>query len=347
MKRASCYPAVSALFLMLSSLGAGISAQPSDELPLHTHRSSDRALFAWAGDDMQTVHDAVRAGDLAKVKALVAEDPKVVNEKDDLGQSPLHLAAAAGRQDMVDFLTAKGADEKAVSRDGRSLVHCAATGGLVELMDRLIKFAFIEKFQQAESLKPRVVFPIHAYNREFMYGAFAREAAEKKLPSRVILPENKGDRHEIYSQTGDITPASAEGGELGHIERSIRGCIGWAKDKDFRLLYSLIANDPDFLEVHPDGAVIKGFEEFKKGERFWGSPDFKAVRYEIRDLKIKLSRSGEVAWFFCILDDINEWKGQPASWENTRWTGVLEKRDGRWVMAQQHFSFAAEEERSP
>jgi hypothetical protein len=48
-----------------------------------------------------------------------------------------------------------------------------------------------------------------------------------------------------------------------------------------------------------------------------------------------------VAWFFCILDDINEWKGQPANWENTRWSGVLEKRSGRWVMAQQHFSFAA------
>ena len=93
--------------------------------------------------------------------------------------------------------------------------------------------------------------------------------------------------------------------------------------------------------MHPDGAVVKGFEDFKKAEKFWGSPDFKAVRYEIRDLKIKLSKSGDVAWFYCILDDINEWKGQPANWENARWTGVLEKRDGRWMMAQQHFSFAA------
>jgi ketosteroid isomerase-like protein len=133
------------------------------------------------------------------------------------------------------------------------------------------------------------------------------------------------------------------GDELGRIERSIRDCIGWAKTKDFRLLYGVIANDPDFLEVHPDGAVVKGFEDFKKAEKFWGSPDFKAVRYEIRDLKIKLSKSGDVAWFFCVLDDINEWKGQPANWENTRWTGVLEKRDGRWVMAQQHFSFAAKD----
>ncbi|MBE0713884.1 MAG: nuclear transport factor 2 family protein [Candidatus Aminicenantes bacterium] len=141
-----------------------------------------------------------------------------------------------------------------------------------------------------------------------------------------------------------VGPSGAAGGdELGLIEQSIRACIGWAKTKDFHLLYNVIANDTDFLEVHPDGAVVKGFEDFKKAEKFWGSPDFKAVRYEIRDLKIKLSKSGDVAWFFCILDDINEWKGQPANWENTRWTGVLEKRDGRWVTVQQHFSFAAKE----
>jgi L-ascorbate metabolism protein UlaG (beta-lactamase superfamily)/ketosteroid isomerase-like protein len=132
-----------------------------------------------------------------------------------------------------------------------------------------------------------------------------------------------------------------DGDERESIEKAIHACIGWAKDKDFGLLYSVIAADADFLEVHPDGKIVRGIEEFKKAEAFWGSPDFKAVRYEIRDLSIKLSRSGDVAWFACILDDINEWKGRPANWEDTRWTGVLEKREGRWVMAQQHFSFAA------
>jgi ketosteroid isomerase-like protein len=136
-------------------------------------------------------------------------------------------------------------------------------------------------------------------------------------------------------------PGEGDADERARIEKAIHACIGWAKTKDFGLLYSVIAADADFLEVHPDGKVVKGIEEFKKAEAFWGSPDFKAVRYEVRDLKIKLSRSGDVAWFAGILDDINEWKGRPASWEDTRWTGVLEKRDGRWVMVQQHFSFAA------
>lgn len=137
------------------------------------------------------------------------------------------------------------------------------------------------------------------------------------------------------------------GDELRQIEKAIHACIGWAKTKDFGLLYGIIANDADFLEVHPDGKIVRGFEEFRQAEAFWGSPDFKAIRYEIRDLKTKLSKSGDVAWFSAILDDINEWKGRPANWEDTRWTGVLEKRDGRWVMVQQHFSFAEKKPSGP
>lgn len=129
--------------------------------------------------------------------------------------------------------------------------------------------------------------------------------------------------------------------EIARVEKAIHNTIGWAKNKDLNVLYSVIANDSNFIEIHPNDRVVKGIDEFKKAEKFWCSPDFKAIRYEIRDLKIQLSNSKDVAWFYCILDDINEWKGQPANWENTRWTGVLEKRNGNWVMVQQHFSFAS------
>ena len=130
--------------------------------------------------------------------------------------------------------------------------------------------------------------------------------------------------------------------EIDSVRSAIHASISWAKNKDFQLLYSTIANDSNYLEVDPGPGLIKGFEEFKRNEVFWGSPDFKTVRYEIRDLIINFSKKGDVAWFYCILDDENEWKGQPASWINTRWTGVLEKRDGRWNLVQSHFSFAKE-----
>jgi hypothetical protein len=125
------------------------------------------------------------------------------------------------------------------------------------------------------------------------------------------------------------------------VEKAIHSSIGWAKNKDINLLYSIIANDTNYIEVDPGNRVVKGFQDFKKAENFWMSPDFKAIRYEIRDLKINFSKSGNVAWYFCMLDDINEWKGEPANWENTRWTGVLEKRNGIWIIVQMHFSFAS------
>jgi ketosteroid isomerase-like protein len=126
------------------------------------------------------------------------------------------------------------------------------------------------------------------------------------------------------------------------VEKTIHSCIGWAGKKDLELLHSVIANDPDFLEVDPENRVVRGFEDFRKAEKMWMSPDFQAVRYEIRDLTISISQSGDVAWWFCMLDDINTWQGNPASWMNTRWTGVLEKRKGKWIIVQQHFSFAVE-----
>jgi ketosteroid isomerase-like protein len=126
------------------------------------------------------------------------------------------------------------------------------------------------------------------------------------------------------------------------VEQTINNVMDWAIEKDFELFYSSIANDSTFISVTPYNRVKFGFNEVRKDSAFWGSPHFKAIRHELRDLHINFSLSGDVAWFFCYLDDINEWKGQPANWENVRWTGVLEKRNGKWRIVQQHFSFASE-----
>jgi hypothetical protein len=80
----------------------------------------------------------------------------------------------------------------------------------------------------------------------------------------------------------DIKPPAVDNAkEKQMIEKSIRGAIGWAKDKNLSFLYNIIANDTSFLEVHPGPKVVKGFSDFRKAEEFWMSPDFKAVKYEI------------------------------------------------------------------
>ena len=56
-------------------------------------------LFALAGSKLAfagEIHEAAASGDLAEVKALLKEDPGLVNSKDTNYYTPLHMAAMMG-----------------------------------------------------------------------------------------------------------------------------------------------------------------------------------------------------------------------------------------------------------
>ncbi|OGU61370.1 MAG: hypothetical protein A2V66_15925 [Ignavibacteria bacterium RBG_13_36_8] len=131
--------------------------------------------------------------------------------------------------------------------------------------------------------------------------------------------------------------------EIALVEKAINNVFGWAINKDFELFFNTIADDSNFVSVTPYKRVKFGAQAVKNDTAFWASPNFKAIRHELHNLKINFSSGGDVAWFYCVLDDINTWKGEPANWEKVRWTGVLEKRNGKWRVVQQHFSWPNEE----
>jgi ketosteroid isomerase-like protein len=133
--------------------------------------------------------------------------------------------------------------------------------------------------------------------------------------------------------------------EKAKVEKVIRASIEWAMNKDKDLLYRSFVNDSTLFYFSPDnGGTIRGFDQFKQlVEQIFMNPAFKAVGSEFKDLDIHLSRSGDVAWYSCILNDRNTWNGQPSNWENVRWTGVLEKHNGNWVIVQMHFSYSEED----
>lgn len=114
--------------------------------------------------------------------------------------------------------------------------------------------------------------------------------------------------------------------------------------KDRKLLLDSVAQDLDFFIYHPDSrSTIVGFDAFiRMVDQVFMNEAFRATGFSVRDLKINISNSGDVAWYSAILDDHGEWQGRPSSWIDTRWTGVLEKRKGKWVIVQMHFSFAAD-----
>jgi len=127
------------------------------------------------------------------------------------------------------------------------------------------------------------------------------------------------------------------------IEETVYDSIAWALTKDRARLESIIAHDDDYFSFHPGGLDgVHGYAEFEHGFDLWMDPRFEATSTDVRQFRCHLSRSGEVAWFSAILDDCYIWDGEPGCWKDTRWTGVLEKRDGRWQIVQMHFSFASD-----
>jgi len=143
----------------------------------------------------------------------------------------------------------------------------------------------------------------------------------------------------VFVSSGCAAKAS-RAKEKAAIEKNIRASIGWALTKDRALLESVLAHDDRLFIFNPDSKSTAGWDQFVKGFDFWMDPRFKATRFEVRELRIDISRSGDVAWWSCILDDLGEWDGKPIGWKDTRWTGVIEKRGREWIIVQMHFSFA-------
>jgi len=155
------------------------------------------------------------------------------------------------------------------------------------------------------------------------------------LTSMLIVIWLYGCDHSQVTKT--FVPSNEDSVEVIKV---INNVFGWAVTKNFDLFFNSIANDSDFISVTPYARVKFGFNEVKNDTAFWASPNFKAISHEVKDLKLNFSKDGSIAWFYCVVNDYNSWKDQPANWENTRWTGVLEKREGKWRVVQQHFSWA-------
>jgi ankyrin repeat protein len=94
----------------------------------------------YAANDHRHVPDAW----LATVKFLVEELGADVNARDHAGYTPLHNAAARGDNEMINYLVSKGADVKAVARNGQTTVDMA-NGPVQRISPFLDTVALLEK----------------------------------------------------------------------------------------------------------------------------------------------------------------------------------------------------------
>lgn len=108
--------------------------------------------------------------------------------------------------------------------------------------------------------------------------------------------------------------------------------------QDLATIQSLIPKSDSTIHVGTDtGEIWKGWNVINEATK----EQFEELQYykaDIYDLTITLSESCKVAWYFHKLDAEIKSGGNIFNWEEARFTGVLQKVDGQWVMAQTHVS---------
>jgi ankyrin repeat protein len=85
------------------------------------------------------IHDAVRSGNLEKVKKLLKSNNEWLNNPDQNQKTPLHLALESGHIDIASYLIERGADINLKDNDKASPLHNAAYLGNLEIVDLLLK----------------------------------------------------------------------------------------------------------------------------------------------------------------------------------------------------------------
>lgn len=84
------------------------------------------------------VHDVAKKGILGDLEKLLASNANLLNDTDQFGQTPLHIAAFEGHLDLVELLVVSGASLSTQDKNGWAPLHCAASNRHLHIVERLI-----------------------------------------------------------------------------------------------------------------------------------------------------------------------------------------------------------------
>ncbi len=94
----------------------------------------------------------VNSNDLAKVKALLKENPDLVFSQNEVGWTPLHVAAALGHKDVAELLLGNGADVNAQDKKGRTPLDGAAKNGHKAVAELLMGHGAVVSIHDASAV---------------------------------------------------------------------------------------------------------------------------------------------------------------------------------------------------
>src|SRR5881397_84959 len=144
-----------------------------------------------------------------------------------------------------------------------------------------------------------------------------------------------------------LSGTSGLAAEMTGPEATLRALVQANADKDVSTLARYMAHDADIVSYTIGGRKYVGWPQFEREML----EEFRTVtRLEIPIIALKVWTRGEIAWFAMELDYIRYVGNDPSQRRMVlplRETGVLERRDGKWVLLAWHESFRDAERLMP
>lgn len=158
----------------------------------------------------------------------------------------------------------------------------------------------------------------------------------ERAPEPAPPPPSSASPIDEPDRTAEQRAARAE--ELEAVETVIDRFGHMWEDEDIDTFDEIIAQDPDMIVIGTDTAeYIVGYEDFRqiRQEQF---DSFDNVEFSVNNRDVRLSQGGTVAWFSEIFDLFIMAEENPVHLRDLRLSGVLEKRDGDWMIVHLHTS---------
>jgi ankyrin repeat protein len=138
------------------------------------------------------IHEAVKAGNPAAVRAIVDKDPAQLNARDETGRMPLHWAARGTNNEVLAYLVEKGADLNALDNNGIAPLHSLASRGNAEGIKILLN-----KGADLEIKSPNKSTPLH----------FAALGRQVEAIRRLVELRAKIESRDDYGRTPLVAAA--------------------------------------------------------------------------------------------------------------------------------------------
>ncbi len=130
--------------------------------------------------------------------------------------------------------------------------------------------------------------------------------------------------------------------ETDQVKALIEKYVMAVEEENFEFIEHIWAESENITMIGTDlNERLTGWKQIENAYKTQFK-NFEDTYVNVSDQVIRLNKSGTTAWFSLVMNYNFIFKGNAVSYSGIRFTGVVDKIEGKWLLVQGHLSIPAE-----